>query len=78
MPRPRGVLLPPGVGLPPFLVGIGFAEGGEKRRERRKGGRPPLLVLFGPRGRGARPIYGHLSSLPLRPTKAHIPPEGFR
>ena len=50
----------------------------EKRRERRKGGRPPLLVQFGPGGRGTRPISGHLSSLPLRPTKAHIPPGGFR
>ena len=28
---PGGVLLPLGVGLPPFLVGIGFAEGGKER-----------------------------------------------
>ena len=75
---PGGVLLLPGVGLPPFLVGIGFAEGGKEEREE-EGGRPPLLVLFGPKGgRGTQTISGHLSSLPLRPTKAHIPPGGFR
>ena len=57
------------------------------RRRRGEGGgrgqgkgerRPPLLVLFGLGGRGAWPSPGHLSSLPLRPTKAHIPPGGFR
>ena len=74
---PGGVLLPPGVGFPPFLVGIGFGRGKEER-EKEGGRRPPLLVLFGLGGRGARPSPGHLSSLPLRPTKAHIPPGGFR
>ena len=50
---PGEVLLPPGVGLPPFLVGLG--EGGKEDGERKeKGGRrPPLLVLFG-LGGGAR------------------------
>ena len=43
---PGGVLLPPGVGLPPFLVGIG--DGGKRwRRGRNGGGPPPLLILFG-------------------------------
>ena len=74
---PGGVLLPPGVGFPPFLVGIGFGRGKEER-EKEGGRRPPLLVLFGLGGRGARPSPGHLSSLPLKPTKAHIPPGGFR
>ena len=59
-----GVLLPPGVGLPSFLVGVG--EGGkeeEEGKERGEGGgrgegkggrRPPSLVLFGlGRGGGA-------------------------
>ena len=65
------VLLPPGVGLPPFLVGLG--DGGKEEGERgRKGGRrPPILVLFGLGGRGARPCPGLLSSSPLRPTMAH-------
>ena len=36
---PRGVLLPPGVGLPPFLVGLG--EGGKEEEERKKRGAPP-------------------------------------
>ena len=66
--RARRVLLPLGVGFPapPILGGIGFAEGG-KRRERRKGA-APLLVLFGPRGEGRAAHYG----LPLLfSTKAH-------
>ena len=65
---PRGVLLPPGVGLPSFLVGVG--EGGkeeEEGKERGGGRRPPLLVLFGLGGRGARPSPCLLSSSPLRP-----------
>ena len=56
-----GVLLLPGVGLPPILVGIGFPEGEERER-----GRPPLLVLIGlGEGGGARPTLGcpfHLST----------------
>ena len=67
---PGGILLPPGVGSPPFLVGIGFGKG-EEEREKEGGRRPPLLVLFGLRGRGARPSPGHLSSLPLRLIMAH-------
>ena len=38
---PGGVLLLPGVGLPPFLVGKG--EGGRRRERGRKGGRAPSL-----------------------------------
>ena len=64
---PRGVLLPPGVGLPPFLVGLG--EGGKRReREEGKGGRrPPLLVLFGLGGRGRAASLGRPLSSPLWP-----------
>ena len=36
---PGGVLVPPGVGSPPSLVGLGEKEGGE--REEGKGGRRP-------------------------------------
>ena len=67
--RPGGVLLPPGVGLPPFLVGLG--EGGKRRERGRKGGAAPLLVQFGLEGEGAR-------GLPWPPllfsTKAHVGP----
>ena len=51
---PGGVLLPPGVGFPPFLVGIGFGKGERGEREGRGGAAPPLLVLFGLGGEGAR------------------------
>ena len=65
---PGGVLLPPGVGLPPFLVGVG--EGGEGERKER-GVPPPLLVQFGLEGEGAR-------GLPWPPLlfsiKAHLGP----
>ena len=44
---PGGVLLPPGVGLPPFPSWIRTWEG-ERVEEKKEGGRrPPLLVLFG-------------------------------
>ena len=50
---PGGVLLPPGVGLPPFLVQVG--EGKEGREEKKERGAPtPLLVLFRLEGEGAR------------------------
>ena len=39
MARPRGVLLPPVVGFPPSLVGVG-EEG--RRREGEERGRPPF------------------------------------
>ena len=46
MARLTGVLLPLGVGLPPFLVGLGLE--GEGVEEKEEGGRrPPLLVQFG-------------------------------
>ena len=61
MARPGGVLLPPGVGFPPFLVGLGEMEGGE--REEGKGGAAPLLVQFGPEGEGARPALAAPLSL---------------
>ena len=73
---PGGVLLPPGVGLPPFLVGLGEEREGE--RGKGKGGRPPLLVQFGPKGEGARHLLAAALSLPSRPTKAQYFPGGFR
>ena len=55
---PGGVLLPPGVGLPPLALL-------EKERGRGKEERPPpFLVLFGLGGGGARPA---LAGPPLLP-----------
>ena len=66
-----GVLLPPGVGLPSFLVGIG--EGGKEEEEgKEKGGRrPPSLVLFGLGRGGAR---GPLLPPSLFSLEAHVGP----
>ena len=47
---PGGVLLPPGVGLPPLA--LVEKERGEGKEER--GAPPPFLVLFGLGGEGAR------------------------
>ena len=48
-----GVLLPLGVGLPPFLVGLGLeGEGVEEKEER--GAPPPSLSNSDWGGRGAR------------------------
>ena len=73
-PRRRhagGVLLLPGVGLPPFPSWIRtWGEGGEGRKER-GALPPPLLVQFGLGGRGARQPLGLLSSSSTRPIKAH-------
>ena len=43
--RQGGVLLLPGVGLPPFLVQLGEGEGRE-RGEKGKGGRRPLSLSY--------------------------------
>ena len=68
---PRGVLLPPGVGLPSFLVAIG--EGGKEEEEgkERGGRRPPSLVLFGLGRGGAR---GPLLPPSLFSLEAHVGP----
>ena len=67
--RQGGFLLPPGVGLPTFLVGLG--EERERERGKGKGGAAPLLFQFGLEGEGAR-------GLPWPPllfsTKAHLGP----
>ena len=75
MARPRGVLHPPGVGFPPFLVQLGVLPSSRSRRQgrgrgkRRKEGAPPLpLVQFRLVNGGARPA----SPSPLKPNKAHI------
>ena len=44
---PGGVLLPPGVGLPPFPSWIRTWEGERGGREEGRGRRPPLLALLG-------------------------------
>ena len=69
-----GVLLLPGVGLPPlFLVQVGLVE---KRGKEGEGGRPPLLVLIGlgEGGRRAAPLGCPF----LLSTKAHDGPYGSR
>ena len=38
-----GVLLPPGVGLPPFLVQLGEGEGRERGEKGKGGAAPPSL-----------------------------------
>ena len=50
--RKEGNLLLLGVGLPPFLVGLGVEEGKRWRGGRKGGAAPPLLVLFGLGGKG--------------------------
>ena len=70
---PRGVLLPPGVGLPPFLVELG--EGGRKGigGEGKRGPAPLALNQFGLGfgGGGGGPT---LPLLPSISTKAHVGP----
>ena len=61
---PGGVLLLPGVGLPTFLVGIGFAEGGKEEREEEGGPAPSPCPIRTREGRDARPP---LVSFPLLP-----------
>ena len=69
MARPGGVLLPPRVGFPPSVVGLGEKEGEE--REEGKGALPPLLVQFGPEGEGARGPSWLPLSLSTKAHKAH-------
>ena len=57
---PGGVLLPPGVGLPPIALL-------EKERGNGKRKAPPFLVLFGLGGRGRAACPGRPSSSPLGP-----------
>ena len=53
MARPGGVLLPPGVGLPPFLIQVGEGKEGEEKEKKGeggkggKGGRPPSPIRLG-------------------------------
>ena len=65
-----GVLLPPGVGSPPFqVVRVGVKE---------RGLRPPLLVQLGLLWEGAHHLLAASLSLPSSPTKAQYFPGGFR
>ena len=63
-----GVLLPPGVGFPPFLVGIGFAEGGKEEREEEGGPAPSPCPI---RTKGGEGRAAHLGLPLLFSTKAH-------
>ena len=76
--RQGGVLLPPGVGLPPFLVQLGDLPCSRSRREgkgrekgRKEGVRPLPLVQFGPdHGEGCGHLLRPFSPFPyvtLRP-----------
>ena len=73
--RPKGILLPLGVGLPLFLVGVGGGKEG-KERGGRKGGAAPLLVQFGLEGEGRTAALAAPPLLPLRPIRPNILPEG--
>ena len=67
---PGGVLLPLGVGLPPFLVGIGFGRRKKRGEEGKRGWPPcPKPIRFGPWG--ARPTLPLLPSISI---KAHVGP----
>ena len=66
--RQGEVQLPPGVGLPPFLVQLGEGkEGKEKEKEGEggkggKGARPPSPIRFGLGGpRALPPLFHHLA-----------------
>ena len=74
--RPGGgasgeVLLPPGVGLPPFLDQVGEGKGRERGEEGKGGAAPLLLVLFGLEGEGRAACPGRPSSSPLWAHEAH-------
>ena len=75
---PGGVLLPPGVGFPPFLVGIGF-ERGKEEREKEGGAPPPSPCPIRTRGGGggARPALAGPPLLPYGPCRPNNP-RGFR
>ena len=52
---PGGVLLPPGVGLPPFLVGLGEAREGERGKGKGGAAPPPFPIRTWGEGRAANP-----------------------
>ena len=68
---PGGVLLPPGLGLPPLA--LVEKERGEGKEER--GAPPPFLVLFRLGGGGARPALAGPPLLPHGPCRP-INPRG--
>ena len=67
---PGGVLLPLGVGLPPFLVGIGFVEEGGKEEREEEGGPAPSPCPIQTKG-GGQGRVAHLWPPLLSSTKAH-------
>jgi len=69
---PGGVLLPPGVGLPPLAL----LEKERGRRKEERGAPPPFLVLFGLGGGGARPALAGPPLLPHGPLRPINPREG--
>ena len=69
---PGGVLLLPGVGLPPFPCWTRSGRREEVEGRKEGGGAPPFSLSYSDwGGRGAGPCPGLFSSLPPRPTKAH-------
>ena len=71
-----GVLLPPGVGLPSFLVGIG--EGGKEEEEGKERGAPPPFPcpIRTREGRGRGPPLASSPLLPYGPCRPNNPPGG--
>ena len=72
--RAKGSPTPTGSRTPSFLVGVG--EGGKEGERRKERGATPL-VQFGLEGGCAPPSFWPLSSIPVRPNKAHIFPGEF-
>ena len=72
-----GVLLPPGVGLPLFLVGVGEEKEG-REEEKERGAPPPPCPIRTREGGGARLPLAALPLLPLRPIRPNKLPGGFR
>ena len=71
---PGGVLLPPGVGLPPLAL---FGEG-KGKGERGKGGAAPLPCPIRTRGEGGRGLTWPALLFSLRAHVGPLTPGGFR
>ena len=77
-----GVLLPPGVGFPPFLVEVGALPSRSRRGRKEERGRKERGASPPPNSDwawgGAPPSLAPSLFLLHGPNKAHIPPGGFR
>ena len=74
---PRGVLLPPGVELPPFLVQVGEGEGRERGEEGKGGAAAPPCPIQTRGGGGTRPALAAPPLLHFGPMWPINPPRGF-